>query len=322
VVFLIIKERGVTLKHRKLEALLRRLPTNHGKRMLIEDDYRKYMMGIKGEESLDYFLQFLDQKMFNIFQDLRIEGEYGAFQIDFLLLTYKFMLIIESKYYAGEITIEENYNQLIKKYKDKIEYYSDPIKQVLHQKFQLKKWLEANKFHVPPIETLVTFTNPNSIIKTIATSPIYKNNIIRPNSLIEKIEQIGQCYTKDVLSQNIKRLNKSLLKAHSPLNENVLEKYSIEKKEILDGVQCPKCQNMSMQRRQGIWECTLCNAKSKEAHIKAIEDYSLLISNKFTNKDIKGFLHLDSIFITSRLLKKLNISYEGEKKARIYHLHT
>ncbi len=56
---MIIKERHIPLAILKLEALLRRLPSNHSKIPQIKDELGKRMAGFKGEVSLDFPLDVI-----------------------------------------------------------------------------------------------------------------------------------------------------------------------------------------------------------------------------------------------------------------------
>ncbi|MGM0874073.1 MAG: hypothetical protein ACQEWV_04595 [Bacillota bacterium] len=67
---MIIKEKELPIKIKKLEALLRRLPKGHSKCSYVEEEFAKRMAGYKGEKSLEYYLSFLDED-FHIFHDLR-----------------------------------------------------------------------------------------------------------------------------------------------------------------------------------------------------------------------------------------------------------
>jgi len=64
-----VKEKQITIRIQTLEALLRRIPSDHPKRVLIENEYSKRMAGYKGEKSLDYYLSFLGEDYY-IFHDL------------------------------------------------------------------------------------------------------------------------------------------------------------------------------------------------------------------------------------------------------------
>ncbi|MDF2536850.1 MAG: hypothetical protein K0R18_3012, partial [Bacillales bacterium] len=163
-------------------------------------------------------------------------------------------------------------------------------------------------------------TNQNSIIKTVATSPIYYENIIRPTMLIEKIASMSQSHNRDILSTSvIKKLNKTLLKAHSPLIEDKVKKYELNSEDFIKGVLCPKCENI-MERAYGHWHCQKCDSVSKDAHIQAIKDYALLFDQHFSNSEISDFLLLTCSQATYKLLAKLNLDSTGTNKGRKYFL--
>jgi hypothetical protein len=92
------------LKILVLEALLRRLPKNHVKRTKIMEELSRRWAGYKGEASLDFHLRNLDEKNYLILHDLNLpDGKYNC-QIDALLLSPNFALIIEIKNMTGKLT--------------------------------------------------------------------------------------------------------------------------------------------------------------------------------------------------------------------------
>lgn len=151
---MIIKERQYPVKAKKLEALRRRLKDNHDQAPLIEQEYAKILAGYRGEQSINYFLSFLPQEQYHIFHDLRLpslQNEY-FFQMDILLLSRQFFLIIEVKNIAGSVTYDPSNQQLIQYHREKEIVYRDPFLQVQRQKQQLYKWIEkANITNPPPI---------------------------------------------------------------------------------------------------------------------------------------------------------------------------
>ncbi len=98
----IVKERKSPDFIQRMEALLRRLPASHSKRVLIENDLAKRKAGFRGEEAVDYFLKHLNE--FTIIHDIRLAGgNDDFFQIDALLLYSNFILILEIKNISGTI---------------------------------------------------------------------------------------------------------------------------------------------------------------------------------------------------------------------------
>lgn len=59
---MIKKERKIPLSIQKIEALLRRLPDDHPMRDKMKEDLAKSWAGYRGEQSVDYYLSFLQKK--------------------------------------------------------------------------------------------------------------------------------------------------------------------------------------------------------------------------------------------------------------------
>ncbi|QOR66058.1 NERD domain-containing protein [Cytobacillus suaedae] len=127
---MIIKPWKKSYELMKLEALLRRLSKIHPKRQLVEKDYAIKSAGYRGEQSLDYFLSFLPEKNYMIFHNLRLKCNDNYFQIDILLVSPRFILIIETKNISGTLEFDHLNKQLIRTINDSINVYPDPVQQV------------------------------------------------------------------------------------------------------------------------------------------------------------------------------------------------
>lgn len=77
---------------------------------------------------------------------------------------------------------------------------------------------------------------------------------------------------------------------------------------------------MSMVDRISSWLCTLCEYRSKDAPVDALNDFYLLLAPIITNKQAKNFLRLRTDEEAKYLLKKLNYPCVGEKRGRFYTL--
>ncbi|MGE6260368.1 nuclease-related domain-containing protein [Heyndrickxia sporothermodurans] len=131
---MIIKSRGLPIRILKGEALQNRLPKNHEKPADIERDLKKRWKGYRGEQSLDYFLQFLPRGKYLIFHDLRLKGEQNFFQMDTLILSPFFALIIEVKNYSGTLIFDTELNQFTRiNHQNKEEGFQDPIARARRQ---------------------------------------------------------------------------------------------------------------------------------------------------------------------------------------------
>lgn len=313
---LIMKELQKTIELIIYEILLRRLDKNHIRYDEIKGEWAKRNAGFIGEKSVYRMLTFLDDQKYFIFHNLRLKIDQYFFQMDFLVVTTKFILIIEAKNIAGTLLFDE-FGQFIRVIDDKEEGFQDPISQVKLHKRQLQKWLEKNHFPKIPIEYAVVVSKPSSIIKMTSRNPEVRKRVMPLTKLLEFIENIY--YKNDSLSmKQLKKINKQLLKDNTPFIPNLLEKYKLSKKDILTGVQCPNCITAPMIPKNGTWKCPQCNTYSKTAHIDAIYDYLLLINPTISNRDLREFLQLSSRQKATRILTSMNLAHTGENKNRLY----
>ncbi|MED1098241.1 MULTISPECIES: nuclease-related domain-containing protein [Bacillus] len=90
--------------------MLRNLPSNHPKIPLITEELKKRTAGYRGETALDFPLSFIAEKDYFIFHDLRLQDSSRYFQMDTLVLSQKFALILEVKNIAGSLYFDPTFN--------------------------------------------------------------------------------------------------------------------------------------------------------------------------------------------------------------------
>ncbi len=282
------------------------------------------MAGYRGERSLDFPLSFLTEQKYHIFHDLRLYDGTHYFQIDCLLLSSKFMIIIEVKNITGTLIFDSIFNQLIRINDNKDETaFSSPVVQVNRQVEQLQKWLKLQKFHSMPIEPLVIIGNDKSVIKSTEKEKSQNlSQFVLPYYVLpEKIKELEIKHTTHLLTDECHRtLSNQLLLQHTPLEFNILQRFQIPESELIKGIQCTNCKFFSMQRSFGTWACKRCMSASKDSHIHALRDYYLLIGDTINNRQMNDFLHINSPHITKHLLKSLCSTTIGTNKGRKYEL--
>ncbi len=320
---MILKERLIPLNIKKLEALLRRLPNNHMQRKRIEQDLNKYNAGFQGEKSLDYHISFFNGDQYLIIHDVRlVDNEKRYFQIDTIILSTRMIMILEVKNIAGTLYFDNTFKQLIRILDDKEEAFNNPILQVERQKLRLQSWLAQYKYEKCSIIPLVVLSNSKTIIKASSNHKEIAKKVIHSELLYKIIKDLELIYQKEIYSQKeIMKIAKFIIKENKFFNQDILEKYNIEDNEILTGVICESCNNFSMERIRGRWRCPHCFFYSKESHQSALNDYLLLFGNAITNKRLRNFLHVNSVYNASRLLSSLKLISTGSNKGKVYYLN-
>ena len=202
---MISKERPIPIKIQKLQVLLDRLLLNHPKIPFIKDNLSKSLAGYNGEKAIDYYLNLLPDEHFYILHDMRLNVNGRYFQIDTLLLTDSFALIIEVKNIAGVINFDTTFNQMIQ-FKKGIEIaLPDPTIQISMQESQLRKWLHQHHFPLIPIRTIIVISNPQTIIRSDDKS--ISKQVIHAASLPQKISQIRNEFKKKIaLGKDIRKI--------------------------------------------------------------------------------------------------------------------
>ncbi|HEX7063886.1 MAG TPA: NERD domain-containing protein [Bacillales bacterium] len=307
---------------RKLTALARRLPPGHPKQQFIENDLGRYRSGYHGEQSLDYQLSFLPKKTFHILHSLRLaDSDNRFFQMDTILLTPFYILIIEAKNISGTVYFDEQFHQLIRTNDGQEVAFKDPLLQVEHQKNQFEHWLQAHKMPPLPIETIVVFTNSSTVIKTAPGNPKRYENVIHSMDLLAQVERFTHENKEEKLSEKeLRKLSRTLIRKNTPDDPNVLARYSVAEADLLKGVHCPECGKLAMKRAHGIWVCPSCEASSKSAHVEALRDYALLIRPEITNQQLRDFLRLSSRTMATNILASMNLEHSGGTRGRRYWL--
>ncbi|RZT21503.1 nuclease-related domain-containing protein [Fictibacillus sp. BK138] len=318
---MIMKKRKTPVVVLILEMLLTRLHPQYPRRPDLEDELAKYLSGHKGEQSLDFYLDELPQKEYFIFHNLRILQNPNYFQIDILILTQNYFLIIEVKNFSGILYFDQDLYQLIRKINGVEETFADPISQVKRQHYRLRDWLKDHKFTNIPIESLVVISNPQTQIKVPPGRTDVYQWVTHKTHLPERIRFYERKYKNECISiKELRKLTKLLLKSHTSPIPNLLQKYQISSEDIIKGVVCPKCGAIPMVRSKRKWLCITCKTHSRTAHIQALRDYSLLISPTITNSQCRDFLKLESRTTAKKLLLDLNFPTSGQLRHRKYHL--
>ncbi|WP_442596089.1 nuclease-related domain-containing protein [Neobacillus sp. D3-1R] len=310
-----ILEREIPKIIPKLEALSGRLSPFHEKQGILKLAHSRFLAGYQGEKAVDYYFSLMDQDKYDFYHGIRLFNGKTYFQIDTLIISNAFILPIEIKNLAGTIEYDRKNN----KFTNSGGVITNPLSQVKLQKLQLTDWLQ-NK-NCPPIpDFLVAMSNPSTKINSPSGLPDQYWKICSGQDLLEKIQIYEKMYkTEHISLKERKRLRKLLLKAHTPLNPDVLKKYKISKEELIPGVQCPSCNAIPMDHIYGKWECPKCLTKSKTAHIKTIQDHFLLNGPTITNKQFREFTLLKDRQVATRILISLKLPYIGTNKGRVYY---
>jgi ribosomal protein L37AE/L43A len=316
---LIMKDCVLPLRLQKFEALLRSVEDNHWQRYEILMEYKKWLQGFRGEESVMFYLDPISNEDYRIYHDIRLPlGKY-YFQIDILLTCPRFILVIEVKNRSKDWHFAKLLNQVTVEGKR----VKNPILQAKVQSIKLKRWLAEHHFTDIPILYLFVNSNEKSKIH-IDYDHKYSRSVCNSEQLIEKIEQIeNQLKTEILEEKDLRKINRLLLAKNTPDNTDLLQHFKLTSEDQMTGIRCQnkntKCNSSQLRYKSGIWTCPVCKLKSKTAHHQKIKDYFLLIKPTITNTEARALLQIKSRKIIHQMLTNMNLPYTGKFKGRVYH---
>ncbi|MBT2661999.1 NERD domain-containing protein [Bacillus sp. ISL-45] len=301
-----------------LKTILKRFSLNPQLKSELESKLSRKLAGYKGEKELDYHLSQFDHTKFYILHDLRIPHKNTHFQIDSLLISDNFMLIIDSKNYAGTLDFYPEFNYLLQTWNGIEKVYPDPILQTRTQASQLKSFLIKNHFSPPPIEFLVSISNSQAIIRNPGNNQEVKMRVCKTPAVAYKIQSFNDKYHNEVLStKEIRKITKLLLKSHEPYIPDI-SSMNLPMDQVQKGVQCPECRQIGMKKIYGNWVCKKCGHLSKDAHIDGLNDFFIIYGPAITSRQFSNFLNISSIHQSKRLLSALDLDSAGSTKGKIY----
>lgn len=316
---MLVKDRSKSLRIKKLEVMQRRLFQHHPRFLSIEDELGGRLAGHYGEQYNDYFLKPFLNNGYSALHDLRLNAHDSFFQTDTLLLSPRYLLILEVKYITGTL-IFDHLNQVIRVRDDGTEEaFKNPIFQVKRQQSHLTEWLRKNRAPNIPIRSLVVMSNPKTIIKAPPSNKDVPKFITHSPYLQERIHVFDKMNTTELISKKeLTKLSKLLVRNHTPDNPDLIKRFQIEEKDIAKGVYCTRCFFMPVVRKYGAWFCPKCWFQSADLHIPTLEDYALLYGVAISNSQFRDFLQISSRHSAKRILNTLDLPYTGSYKDRKY----
>jgi hypothetical protein len=318
---LIIKSREYPVEIKLLEVILRRGKIDEEKREKIYSEIRKREAGYQGEKRLDYFLSLSIHGNLYLLNNLRLKNGEHAFEIDTVIVTSYFILLIDAKNYSGSLFFDQKLKECIRTYKDQVDSILDPLSQSYLHNYQMKNFWKRNKLVTLPILSLVIITHPST---TILTNPGLEKElnkrVIHADHLLERLGELFKVYPNRRLSDKQARdIAQKLFESHTPRELKILERFHLHHSDILSGVQCPSCSAFQMQWKTAKWWCPHCRTTSKNAHEQAIYEY-LLLYKSISTSECQHFLGIQSKITTKRLLDSLGLKKVGTTFAQRYEL--
>ncbi|MGE7664348.1 NERD domain-containing protein [Ureibacillus composti] len=235
-------------------------------------------------------------------------------QIDILVLSPSWCLILEVKNIKGRLSFNDNPRQLIRKGDDgKDEILGSPEIQVEQYMFGLISFFESHGIKLP-VYGAIHFPFNNAIIE----KPPVKIPLLIRREVIKFIWSLPRNSGANVDSRKLGELLMKSQYARDPFP--LCNYYKISPRMISSGVECPHCGTIPMQRALRTWKCPKCGKTSMDAHVKALRDYYMLIGKVMKSSEALHFLKLRNRNEAIRILKQNSYRRIGASRSSRYEL--
>ncbi|MGY3717644.1 HRDC domain-containing protein [Sutcliffiella cohnii] len=301
-------------KNNMIDALTKMVENNYSKvdQKKVEQHLKLFSIGQTGESSVMFELKN-SMLPIVILHDVNIEYEDYKAQMDFVIVTHKFILVLEVKKLFGNITVTDKgeFQRVITKNNrvvNKEGMYS-PINQVERHVAILEKLLKAKGvINKCPIRYAVTFANPKTIIDVSKKAPAHiQNSVIRHDQvktfLAAELKKESSVYMLDHMVMDIAEAMKENCKEKEFDSSQYLMEGSVAVEPIVDNNIAPSYPDKNDAKY------VLIDYRSKKAKQQECAPYHI-----FTNKTLDEILEKQPVTMD----ELLNIHGIGAQKAELY----
>lgn len=309
---MILKQRSEPSELFQLESLLQRVPLNHSQFPHWTEQLRRITAGFRGEQRVDSLWHEIELPFPHFFiHDLFIQKPNSSHQMDTVLVTGRFILILEIKSISGLLNFDPQTRQFSRTNKDgSIDGMRNPDDQLRRHEKWMERFLVDQHINLPVVGAII-FTYPSSVIQSRAGMRI----MIQSSGLPYLMDQLLAIHQQEILfKKKTEVVAQKLLSLHSVKRLTLPPLPST----FLKGVLCPNCVGKLLIYYRNKWKCKVCSFVDPLAHLTALEQYHALCSPTITNREFRDFTALDSIVAASRLLRAANMSFQGSFKDRVY----
>lgn len=293
---------------RGIPRLIARIPPDHRKVNYLREQLYRIGAGYSGECNVDSYIERSRfPKSTKIFTDvhLRISPKF-TFQIDTLIITERYVLIVEVKNIKGTIRFVQNPPHLEQVLETGHEAVIDcPVYQIESNKLNLDEWFFQRGINLKTIG-LVVLANPNTKVKDVPQDfpIIYKKQIPFYLQSLRRSEPV-------LSPAQINEISRKIAIEQQEFNPFPLCSYfNIDHQDLRTGFVCHYCNQLLQRKSSRTWCCQSCEKDVKNPYESGISDWFMLVKNSLTNEECRKFLDLkDSnaaryVLSTSLLVKK------------------
>ncbi|EGT3615795.1 aldolase [Clostridium perfringens] len=283
------------------------------KKNLIDRDIMYLNYGIEGEKNVSYEIKNSFIPMLAL-HDIRIEDGDSVAQMDYILITKSFILVLETKKLTGDISINES-GEFIRYFKNragkvyKKEGIYSPVAQNERHVRILTEYLKKNKIiKKVPVYSCVVISNSKSVINKYKAPKEIKSQIIKYDQLTSFINLKLQYHKKlkdgIIFDELMYSIGNFLVENNKPIKFDYYKKYSLSEVDFI-----------GKERMKNKLENNEKNQFTKEF---LEEEYNYLKKeNNLKSKDKIKYKNEEEL---RNKLKKVRISFAIKEKLPAYYI--
>lgn len=280
--------------------------------------YASSKAGFDGEKKIDRLLETIPfPSLHTIIPNFQTQSTFGTyFQMDTLIVTNRYILLLEIKNIRGHIEFQENPAQIIRTYDGVEEKLDCPIHQIIRNTNALSNIVCKITTNLP-VHAAVVFCNSSAHVSSYPKNAkiLYKNQI---DFYIENLNKSPEKVDRITFQKIVKRLN-SLNNNYKQIS--LATRYSIDSMSLRQGIFCEICEsNMYSLRNSSIFSCDSCNKTDKEIFTNSIIGLFGILGPELKRSQIQTHLSVRTRFGIIRALTKLNCTKSGSGKSTYYSL--
>lgn len=235
-------------------------------------------------------------------------------QIDTLIITRSYILIVEVKNIIGTIHFKTSPNQLIRTLNEKITPFKCPIIQLERNQDGIQTWLNQTQWNIP-IYTILVFASDRAIIEN---APTHQAILFAKNLplFIQKLNKLPP----QVTNNQFQKMKEIITRKNTVFVEKPLcEKYGIDPMELKKGILCMHCGEQLYRITERQWRCEACRQIDKDPIPRNIEDLFILMKQEITTKECMYLLRLNSRYILNYTFQKMKLIKIKKGNKTTYH---
>ena len=277
-----------------LNQLSQRLKNGPKKEFVLRDTMF-LKQGIDGERNVYYELQnsFVPSLCLH---DIRLEYDGHIAQFDFIILTPRFVCVLETKKLSGNITINSDgdfIRTILDKYGRDIRHegiYSPISQNERHIKILKDILVKEKLLGTMPYRSLVVMANPKTIINKEKCPQHIQESLVRHDQIVNYLEKITKELTNEkyLMEKYMWNIANYLKENDKPLKINYLNKYNLTEADFIKDLSStipPKIQE-TIERTNNPDK-----RKDSEILLKELKEFRLTTSRK---ENIKPYFIFDN----------------------------